>query len=69
MIAVTPGTKYFWRNGRISGPKAKPDYKRLCKWIRENTTDCELVGDNIVDFTCMFKHPEDALAFKLKFGI
>lgn len=68
MIKVTPGSKYFWQDR----PRlATERYAMLLRWLDENVDNDDWydTGDAVGTVTYFFHKPEDALAFKLKFGI
>lgn len=70
MIEVIPGSKYFWQDAPTRMPTAER-YTMLLRWLNNNLskTDWSEFGNEVETLGFAFRNQEDAVAFKLKFGI
>lgn len=75
MASVKPGRQYYWRPFRKDGlTLAGGNHQMhldLLDWCKENVLPCKwsYYGDMVDDITFYFTFDEDAIAFKLKFGL
>lgn len=68
MIKICPGVDYFLRWGVFS---VIPQLDSINRWLDENNMGERVTweGNLIEDRHYIFQHEEDAVAFKLRFGL
>ncbi len=69
MTEVIPGSKYFWQDAPTRMPTER--YAMLLRWLDNNLSNGDWLefGNDVETLGFAFRNQEDAIVFKLRFGI